>query len=231
MDLEILSEDSKITWAASGRMGPFKARDFCTLVHFRTLSDGTLAQVSRPVEHPSAPRSSRYVRSEILLAGNFMRPVPGDPSRTEFLMVTHVNPGGAAETRAGAMLVNSLCASSPVTFIQRLEVAAQKLMLELQESSAHDASKVGGATGAARGAMPLSTPPPRPPSLPPPPPPQQRPPDLEVPRNGLSGVEECGIWPIVGGTGGRGRSDSSGGGGYAGVGGKLTGGNPPPPLE
>ncbi|CAN0393992.1 unnamed protein product, partial [Hapterophycus canaliculatus] len=56
-----------------------------------------------------------------------MRPVPGDPSRTEFLMVTHVNPaGGAAETRAGAMLVNSLCASSPVNFIRRLEVAAQK---------------------------------------------------------------------------------------------------------
>eukprot|EP00903_Cladosiphon_okamuranus_P019594 g18021.t1 len=132
-DLEVLSQDSKITWAASGRMGPFKARDFCTLVHFRTLSDGTLAQVSRPVEHPAAPRSSRYVRSEILLAGNFMRPVPGDPSRTEFLMVTHVNPGGAAETRAGAMLVNSLCASSPVTFIRRLEVAAQKLMLELQQ--------------------------------------------------------------------------------------------------
>ncbi|CAN0509705.1 unnamed protein product [Scytosiphon promiscuus] len=45
-----------------------QARDFCTLVHFRTLSDGTLAQVSRPVEHPAAPRSSRYVRSEILLA-------------------------------------------------------------------------------------------------------------------------------------------------------------------
>ncbi|CAM9946626.1 unnamed protein product, partial [Ectocarpus sp. 8 AP-2014] len=125
-----------------------QARDFCTLVHFRTLSDGTLAQVSKPVEHPAAPRTSRYVRSEILLAGNFMRPVPGDPSRTEFLMVTHVNPGGAAETRAGAMLVNSLCTSSPVTFIRRLEVAAKKLMLELQQQqkrAPHEA--VGGDTG------------------------------------------------------------------------------------
>lgn len=111
-----------------------QARDFCTLVHFRTLSDGTLAQVSRPVEHPAAPRSSKYVRSEILLAGNFMRPVPGDPSRTEFLMVTHVNPGGAAQTRAGAMLVNSLCTSSPVNFIRRLEAAAQRLMHEMDDS-------------------------------------------------------------------------------------------------
>ncbi|CAM9323176.1 unnamed protein product [Discosporangium mesarthrocarpum] len=130
-DLETLNASTKITWAASGRMGPFKARDFCTLVHFRTLSDGTYAQVSRPVEHARAPRSNRYVRSEVLLAGNFMRPVPGDPSKTEFLMVTHVNPGGAAESRAGAMLVNSLCASSPVSFICRLEAAAQRLAREL----------------------------------------------------------------------------------------------------
>lgn len=77
-----------------------------------------------------------------------MRPMPGDPSRTEFLMITHVNPGGAAETRAGAMLVNSLCASSPVNFIRRLEVAAQKLMRELQEGGESvQVPKVGEATG------------------------------------------------------------------------------------
>ncbi|CAM9464519.1 unnamed protein product [Choristocarpus tenellus] len=133
-DLETLDADTKITWAASGRMGPFKARDFCTMVHFRTLSDGTMAQVSCPVEHARAPRTSKYVRSEVLLAGNFMRPVPGDPTKTEFLMVTHVNPGGAAETRAGALLVNSLCASSPVNFICRLEAAAQRLLRELEDS-------------------------------------------------------------------------------------------------
>lgn len=48
-------------------------------------------------------------------------------------MITQVNPGGAAETRAGAMLVNSLCTSSPVNFIRRLEAAAQKLMREVEE--------------------------------------------------------------------------------------------------
>lgn len=112
-------------------------------MHFRTLSDGTLAQVSRPVEHPAAPRSDEYVRSEILVAGNFMRAVPGDPSRTEFLMVTHVNLGGAAETRAGAMLVNSLCVRSPVDFIRRLDIAAQKLARQIQEASLMDPDGVG----------------------------------------------------------------------------------------
>lgn len=203
-------------------------------MHFRTLSDGTLAQVSRPVEHPAAPRSSRYVRSEILLAGNFMRPVPGDPSSTEFLMVTHVNPGGAAETRAGAMLVNSLCASSPVNFIRRLEVAAQKLMLELQESAAEDASVTGDAAGAKGGGLPLSTPPSSPPPLPPRPrPPPPHPPELEAPGVGFSGVKECGARPIVVGTdgggigGGKGVGRNSGGNGTAGVG-AISGGTPPP---
>lgn len=142
-------------------VGLKQARDFCTLVHFRTLSDGTLAQVSLPVEHPAAPRSSKFVRSEIMLAGNFMRAVPGDPSRTEFLMVTHVNPGGAAQTRAGAMLVNSLCTSSPVSFIRRLEAAGQKLMRELAEAEAEVAAG-GGDAGVGPGPAVPS------PSLPPP---------------------------------------------------------------
>lgn len=96
-------------------------------------------------------------------------------------MVTHVNPGGAAETRAGAMLVNSLCASSPVNFIRRLEVAAQKLMHELQDS-AHvvkhgDGARVDG------GGTPL-TPPPPPPS-----PPQPQPPEVKR-RRSVGGIDE-----------------------------------------
>lgn len=72
-----------------------------------------------------------------------MRAVPGDPSRTEFLMVTHVNLGGAAETRAGAMLVNSLCVRSPVDFIRRLDIAAQKLARQIQEAALVDSDGVG----------------------------------------------------------------------------------------
>ncbi|CAN0154647.1 unnamed protein product, partial [Phaeothamnion confervicola] len=131
-DLEVLDSRTKITWAASGRMGPFKARDFCSLVHIRRLGDGTLAQVSRPARHRAAPCTDRYVRSEVLLAGNFMRPLPSDSSKTEFLSLTHLNPGGAAESRAGAMLVNNLAVNGPVTFVRRLEVAAQRLLEEEQ---------------------------------------------------------------------------------------------------
>ncbi|CAM9580532.1 unnamed protein product [Chrysoparadoxa australica] len=129
-DLEQLDDSTKVTWCASGRMGPFKARDFCSLVHFRTLSDGTMAQVSRAIDHPDAPPTSRYVRSELMMAGNFMRPVPGDPNKTEFITITQLNPGGAADSRAGAMLVNNIAASGPVSLVKKLEASAQRLQAE-----------------------------------------------------------------------------------------------------
>lgn len=44
-------------------------------------------------------------------SGNFMRPVPGDPSRTEFLMVTHVNPGDFLFLRLNSALMSIHCPS------------------------------------------------------------------------------------------------------------------------
>lgn len=53
-DLERLSEDTKVTWAATPCYGPFRARDFVTIVHYRTLPDGTMVVVNRPVHHKDA---------------------------------------------------------------------------------------------------------------------------------------------------------------------------------
>lgn len=153
-----------------------------------------------------------------------MRPVPGDPSRTEFLMITHVNPGGAAETRAGAMLVNSLCASSPVNFIRRLEVAAQKLMLESQGAEESQGigesqqAEVGQVTGRAETRR-IITQPPSPPPRPPPPP--------QLAEPGRRG-EEPGAENGEGGSGGGG----GGGGGGRGRGSEWEGyvEHPAPPL-
>lgn len=49
---------------------PKQARDFCTIVHYRKLKDGSLVVINRSADHVKAPRSDKYVRSEILLAGN-----------------------------------------------------------------------------------------------------------------------------------------------------------------
>ncbi|CAM9525647.1 unnamed protein product [Scytosiphon promiscuus] len=123
-DVEQLTKDTKVSWASTPRYGPFKSRDFVTAVHYRTLEDGTMMVVNRPVEHPSARRSKKFVRAEILIATNIMRPNRDDPSKTDFISVTHINPGGIADTTLGAKIVNKLCAKAPVNLLVALERSA-----------------------------------------------------------------------------------------------------------
>lgn len=71
-----------------------------------------------------APSSERYLRMEIMVGGNIIRRVEGDDSKTHFTVLTHVNPGGVAETRLGAMILNSAAASGPLKFIHGLRKVA-----------------------------------------------------------------------------------------------------------
>ena len=133
--MQRLDRDTKITWATSPRFGPFKARDFCTLVHFRRVADPrggppTLVVVNLPADHESAPRAPGLVRSEVIIAGYVLRPLtpPGaDQQLTEITTITSIDPGGgAANSPAGARIMNKLAANAPIFFIRRLEAAAQK---------------------------------------------------------------------------------------------------------
>lgn len=134
-DIDRLSEDTKVTWSASGRYGPFRARDACTIVHFRKLRDGSLVVINRAAEHVKAPRSDKYVRSQVLLAGNVMRAHPTDPNKTLLTTLTHINPGGCVDTKAGAAMINMITATSPVLFHRKVEVAARKAMREREGES------------------------------------------------------------------------------------------------
>mmetsp|Transcript_13522 Transcript_13522/g.27626 ORF Transcript_13522/g.27626 Transcript_13522/m.27626 type:complete len:297 (+) Transcript_13522:1251-2141(+) len=128
-DVEQLSSDTKIAWSATKPFGIFKARDFLTMVHYCERKDGTLMAVNRPATHHSRPAtgkgSGQYQRAELLLAGNVMKPVRGDPDKTEFTLITHINPGGIVDNAIGAAITNKLSATSPVDFIRKLEIAAQ----------------------------------------------------------------------------------------------------------
>jgi len=126
-DLEHLSPDTKISWSVTTPFGPFKARDFVTMVHYREeRSTGVLMAVNRPASHPDKPLNSVFQRGEVLLAGNVMEPVAGDPSSTKLTLITHINPGGIVDNAVGAVIMNKLTATSPVEFIKKLEVASQK---------------------------------------------------------------------------------------------------------
>mmetsp|Transcript_14175 Transcript_14175/g.28018 ORF Transcript_14175/g.28018 Transcript_14175/m.28018 type:complete len:496 (+) Transcript_14175:213-1700(+) len=124
-ELPPLSEDTRLTWACSKKYGPFKARDFITRVHHRRMSDGTMVVMSQSEDIDWQNQQGKdYVRTEVLLAGNVIRPDPNDPSKTEFTTIAHVNPGGAADTPLGSRLVNHICTHGPVNFILKLENAA-----------------------------------------------------------------------------------------------------------
>ena len=69
-------------------------------------------------------RGKKYVRAEILIASNIMRPNREDPTKTDFISVTHINPGGIADSTLGAKIVNKLCAKAPVNLLLALEKTA-----------------------------------------------------------------------------------------------------------
>ncbi|CAM9584997.1 unnamed protein product [Chrysoparadoxa australica] len=120
-DLQQLGEDTKVVWASSPGIFPFKPRDFCTIVHFRKLSDGTIVVINRAATHPAAPVTNTYVRAAILLGANIISPCPGSPGETKFTMITWVDPGGVAPS----WIVNKIAAMGPVAFLHDVEKAAQ----------------------------------------------------------------------------------------------------------
>ena len=94
-DLEWLDPTTKVTYSLTGR--PW-SRDFVTRVHYSTLPDSTRVIVNRAEEHHAAPLRPNYTRMTMPLGANILRPVAGDSSKTEVTLITHVNPGGFAQT-------------------------------------------------------------------------------------------------------------------------------------
>lgn len=124
-DVQWLDPNTKVAWSVTGRFGPFKPRDFVTVVHFRQGKDGALMAVNRPATHPAKLPGETHQRGELLLAGNVIEPVPGRPDQARLTMITHCNPGGVADNAVGAMVVNKLSKKSPIDFVRKVEAAAQ----------------------------------------------------------------------------------------------------------
>ncbi|CAB1114578.1 unnamed protein product [Ectocarpus sp. CCAP 1310/34] len=141
-DLELLDENTKVVWASSPSPLPFvKPRDFVTVVNVRRLEDGSIVVVNRGYRHPEAPPSTEYVRGEVILAANVIRPDPKDRNRTQFTLLTQVDPGGIAP----AWIVNKISAHDPVDFLERVETAAGRS--ESAKRSPKPKSRVEGAAG------------------------------------------------------------------------------------
>mmetsp|Transcript_51791 Transcript_51791/g.105408 ORF Transcript_51791/g.105408 Transcript_51791/m.105408 type:complete len:518 (+) Transcript_51791:192-1745(+) len=121
VDLEWLDQSTKVTHSFTGR--PW-SRDFVTRVHYRSLGEDARIVVSRAEDHPLAQEMGGYTRMEMALGANIMQRCPDDPSKTEFTLITHVNPGGFASTQFGAAVTNRLSTESPRVFLTKLARAA-----------------------------------------------------------------------------------------------------------
>lgn len=106
---------------------------------FLELLPSFLPDLSFFGSRPLAPlrRGTKYVRAEILVATNLMRPNRADPTKTDFISVTHINPGGIADSAVGAKIANMLCAKAPVSLLVSLERCANSpLMPKIDECPA-----------------------------------------------------------------------------------------------
>lgn len=162
-DLEAINEHTKVVWAASPPMFFFKPRDFCTVVHYRKLQDGTVVVVNRGAEHPEAPRTDKYVRAEILMGANIIQPVPGKPHNAVFTIVTQVDPGGFAPPA----IVNKVTSWGPPTFFREVEAAARTTHkipapMRVKDAAPSPESPATASTAPSRTSMPnrASRPPP-----------------------------------------------------------------------
>lgn len=123
-DLAWLDPATKVTQSLTGR--PW-SREFVTRVHYRDMGEGVKLVVNRAEDHPAAVTNAGYTRMEMPLSANLMRPLASDPSKTEFTLITHIDPGGFAATQFGAMVTNRLSTESPRTFLAALGKAVVKL--------------------------------------------------------------------------------------------------------
>ena len=82
---------TKITWAFGPKYGPFKPRDFCSVVHYIKYSNGTSVILNRPSYDANCAPTSKYVRATILLAANIIKPYGN--GQTHVTQIAHVNPG------------------------------------------------------------------------------------------------------------------------------------------
>lgn len=117
---------TKLAWSSSPKYGPLKARDFLSVVHFHKRDDGSYVIINRPGYLSSYPVMKKFTRATVLLAGNVIEPHPDRSDWSVVTQIAHVNPGGLADSKLVAKMINALCAKGPPAFFAGLEKAARK---------------------------------------------------------------------------------------------------------
>eukprot|EP00550_Attheya_septentrionalis_P011360 CAMPEP_0198303726 /NCGR_PEP_ID=MMETSP1449-20131203/57039_1 /TAXON_ID=420275 /ORGANISM="Attheya septentrionalis, Strain CCMP2084" /LENGTH=460 /DNA_ID=CAMNT_0044006233 /DNA_START=938 /DNA_END=2320 /DNA_ORIENTATION=- len=146
-DIALIDSHTKISWCSTGKFGPFKARDFVTLVHFQELHphdryDGYhdnhagYVSIAAHVDHcdvlcPAQSKGKNFVRSKIQMAATFMKPVHGEPNRTRFIQLTQIGElGGVADSAVAKRITKGLSENASVDFVKKFNAVLVKTMAD-----------------------------------------------------------------------------------------------------
>lgn len=100
-----------------------KPYDFCSLMHCAVDPvSGHDMIVSQAVTRPSAPVSSEFARSEILLGVNVLAPCGANASQTELTSISHVRLANLP-----AFLARKSAFQGTVNYLSQLKAAVTKL--------------------------------------------------------------------------------------------------------
>jgi len=91
--IEVVDEHTQVVYES------FKAqqycrtaqRDFCHLLYWRQLQDGTCVIAGTSVEHPECPVKHKFVRAEVITGGWIIKPSNRSPNRALVTYLMHLD--------------------------------------------------------------------------------------------------------------------------------------------
>jgi len=114
-DVAIIGSRTKIVWNRTNPPGTKRPHDFCTLMHGLIFpQNGTHVLMTTATNHPAAKPSDAYLRSEIIIGVNLLRPI--GPRLTEVTTISHIKTSGVP-----SFLVEQFAAGNAMDFIKKLD--------------------------------------------------------------------------------------------------------------
>lgn len=96
--LEVVDTNTMISYGALKAPWPVSPRDFCTVGRAIVKPDGSIFMFNTTVDHPKAKPVKGNVRSEVIYSAILIKPVPGQPNKSEVFYSVGSDPKGSIPT-------------------------------------------------------------------------------------------------------------------------------------
>ena len=160
--VERIDANTVVSYANFKAPWPVAGRDFCAIGRSMVLPDGAIFVYSTNFDHADAPPVKKLVRGVLLYTALLLRPVPGQPDKTDVVYAIGTDPCGslpkslvnAANIKQPLCMakISKLIATNPAAVRTAIETEAEKFKTALQEAAAAAAAAADSAAAAAAAA-------------------------------------------------------------------------------